>query len=182
MKAAIWVRVSHTTGDQDTVNQVEPLQLEARRRGLDVVRTFDVSGSAWNPGKVAGEVNELVRGVQRREYTHVLVWALDRLTRQGLGATIGAVSKIEDAGGTLISLQEPWVEQTGDMRDLLLAFVGWAAGFESKRRSERIKAGNAAKKAAGGRVGRQPGAKDKAPRRRAGYAARYDVAGRQRVR
>lgn len=171
-QAALWLRVSHTGGDQDTANQLGPLQREAERRGLEVVRTFDVSGSAWTPGRVQGQVSELVRGVERNEYAVVLVWALDRLTREGLEATVRAVRRIEQAGGTLVSLQEGWVEQTGEMRDLLLAVIGWAAGFESKRRSERIKAALQRKRDAGEHVGRKPGAKDVRPRKVSGYYLR----------
>lgn len=180
--AAIWVRVSHTDGTQDTENQLRPLEAEALRRGLSVVRVFDVSGSVWTPGKIQGAVSELIRGIERREYSVILCWALDRLTREGLEATVRAVRRIEEAGGSLVSFQEPWIEQSGEMRDLLLAFIGWAARFESSRRSERVKAGLAKRKAQGGHIGRKPGARDRVPRNRSGYAERYDREGRQRVR
>ena len=82
-------------------------------------------------------------------------WAIDRLTRQGVSETLQAVHRITGAGGTLISLQEHWVETSGELRDLLLAIVGWVAAFESRRRSERIKSGLARRKAAGLPVGRR---------------------------
>ncbi len=54
----------------------------------------------------------------------------------------------------------------------MLAIVAWVAKFESTRRSERIKAGQARKKAQGGHIGRQVGAKDKHKRSNAGYVER----------
>ena len=51
------------------------------------------------------------------------------------------------------------------------------ANFESKRRSERVKAGLARRKAKGLPLGRQRGAKDRGKRRRTGYLLRYDQTG-----
>ncbi len=103
----------------------------------------------------------------------MICWAIDRLTRQGVSETLQAVNRIARAGGTLISLQEPWMETSGELRELLVAIVGWVANFESRRRSERIKAGLARRRAAGLAVGRKPGAKDKKPRRVSGYYVRH---------
>ena len=77
--------------------------------------------------------------------------------------------RITGAGGTLISLQEPWVETSGELRDLLLAIVGWVAAFESRRRSVRIKSGLTRRRAAGLPVGRLAGSKDRKPRKVSGY-------------
>ena len=169
-KCTLWLRVSG--GDQDTANQLGPLEAEAERRGLAVVRVFDVTASGY-AGQQERQLTELVNGLRRREYAYVIVWAIDRLTRQGVSETLQAVHRITDAGGTLISLQESWVETSGELRDLLLSIVGWVANFESRRRSERIKAGLARRRAAGLAVGRQPGAKDKKPRRVSGYYVRH---------
>jgi DNA invertase Pin-like site-specific DNA recombinase len=60
------------------------------------------------------------------------------------------------------------------VQDILIAFAGWMAERESARRSERITAGLAKRKAEGKPVGRQPGSSDKKPRRRSGYVARWE--------
>jgi DNA invertase Pin-like site-specific DNA recombinase len=60
------------------------------------------------------------------------------------------------------------------VQDILVAFAGWMAAQESKRRSERVKAALARRKAEGKPVGRQPGAADKKPRKRSGYVARWE--------
>ena len=108
-------------------------------------------------------------GLKRGRYGVVHCWAINRLTRQGASETLQAVNRITNSGGTLVSLQEPWVETSGELRELLIAIVGWVANFESRRRSERIKSGLAARKAAGLPVGRKPGAKDRRPRKVSGY-------------
>ena len=165
-RCAVWKRVSDA--HQDTGAQHLALMAEVERRGLTVVRVFDVTASGFH-GQQEHEFSKLVEGLQRGEYATVICWAIDRLTRQGVSETLQAVHRITGSGGTLISLQEPWVETSGELRDLLLAIVGWVAAFESRRRSERIKSGLARRKAAGLPVGRREGAKDRRPRKVSGY-------------
>ena len=165
-RCALWERVSDA--HQDTGAQHLALVQEAERRGLIVVRVFDVTASGYH-GQQERQITELVNGLRRRQYSVVICWAIDRLTRQGVSETLQAVHRITRAGGELISLQEPWVETSGDLRDLLLAIVGWVAAFESRRRSERIKSGLARRKAAGLPVGRLEGSKDRKPRKVSGY-------------
>ena len=74
-------------------------------------------------------------------YSLPLVWALDRLAREGPLDTLQVVDRFATLGVQVVSHQEPWTEASGELRDLLLAIVGWVARFESARRSERTKAG-----------------------------------------
>ena len=165
-RCALWERVSDA--HQDTGAQHHALVQEAERRGLAIIRVFDVTASGYH-GQQEHEFSKLVEGLQRGQYTTVICWAIDRLTRQGVSETLQAVHRITGAGGTLISLQEHWVETSGELRDLLLAIVGWVAAFESRRRSERIKSGLARRKAAGLPVGRREGSRDRKPRKVSGY-------------
>ena len=167
---ALWARVSDP--HQATGAQHMALEAEAERRGLTVVRVFDVTASGFH-GEQEHELTKLVDGLKRGHYNVVICWAIDRLTRQGVSETLQAVHRITKAGGTLISLQEPWIETAGEMRDLLLAVLGWVANFESRRRSERIKAGLAKRKVSGLPIGRMKGAKDRKPRKVSGYYQRH---------
>ena len=169
-RCALWERVSDS--HQDTAAQHLALVHEAERRGLVVVRVFDVTASGYH-GQQERQLAELVNGLRLGEYSVIICWAIDRLTRQGVSETLQAVNRITKAGGALISLQEPWVETGGELRELLLSIVGWVANFESKRRSERVKAGLERRRASGLWVGRKPGAKDKKPRKVSGYYVRH---------
>lgn len=169
-RCALWERVSGP--QQDTAAQHLALVQESERRGLTVVAVYDVTASGFT-GQQEHQLTKLVNGVRRREYSTVICWAIDRLTRQGVSETLQAVNGITRAGGLLVSLQEPWVETSGELRELLLSIVGWVANFESKRRSERVKVGLERRKAAGLWVGRKPGAKDKKPRKVSGYYVRH---------
>lgn len=165
-RCALWLRVSDP--HQDTGAQRQALATEAARRELEVVREFDVTASGFT-GAQEHQLSLLIDGIKRGQYTIVFTWAIDRLSRQGVSETLQAVNRITKAGGSVISLQEPWIETAGEMRDLLLAVLGWVANFESRRRSERIKSGLAKRKAAGLPVGRKSGAKDRKPRKVSGY-------------
>ena len=57
-RCALWLRVSHQDGSQDTASQRGPLEAEAARLGLPIAKVFDVSGSAWTPGRVQGQVSK----------------------------------------------------------------------------------------------------------------------------
>jgi putative DNA-invertase from lambdoid prophage Rac len=107
----------------------------------------------------------------------LLVWALDRLAREGPLDTLQVVERFAKLGVQVVSHQESWTEGAGELRDLLLAIVGWVARFESVRRSERTKAGIERARSQGKALGRRPGSKDGQRRRRSGYVARWERPG-----
>lgn len=169
-RAAIWARVS--TDEQDPENQVAALKAFAERRGAEVVQVYALQKSAWS-GDHRDALKELLDEAQRGRFEILLVWALDRLSREGPLATLELLDRLDRYGVQVISLQEGWTEASGELRDLLTAVVAWVARMESARRSERVKAGMARAKAQGKQVGRPPGAKDKKKRRTRGYYLRW---------
>lgn len=170
MKAALWARVS--TDEQECENQLRQLRAYAERRGLEVACVYRLEQSAFT-GAHRNALEQVLRDARAGHFAVLLVWALDRLSREGPLATLQLVDRLSRLNVQVISLQEPWTEVGGELRDLLLALVGWVARYESQRRSERTKAGLARARAAGTRLGRKPGSKDKKRRRRSGYFARW---------
>ena len=106
-------------------------------------------------------------------YEVLLVFALDRLSREGCEATLRCIREFRERGVRVLSLNEAWTDRPEAMQDLLGAFFAWMAQQESARRSERVRAGVARRKASGLPIGRLPGARDLKPRRVSGYYARY---------
>jgi putative DNA-invertase from lambdoid prophage Rac len=171
-RAAIWSRVS--TDEQTTANQRQALTDFATRRGWQVVTTYDADGaSAWT-GAHRKRLEQALTDARAGRYDVLLVWALDRVERGGIEATLSAIRRFREAGARVVSMQEPWTDVSGETQELLTAVMGWVAQMESKRRSERVKAGLARRRREGKPVGRQPGAKDKKPRKRSGYVARWE--------
>jgi len=70
-------------------------------------------------------------------------------------------------GVRVLSYQESWTEAPGKLGELLYGrCVVWVARMESKRLSERTKAGLARVVAQGKKLGRPPGSRDKRKRKR----------------
>ena len=103
----------------------------------------------------------------------MLVWALDRLSREGAAAILNLVNRFKTYGVRVISYQESWTEAPGEIGEILYAIAGWVARMESERRSERTKAGLARAISQGKKLGRPQGSKDKKKRMRHGYLLRY---------
>jgi putative DNA-invertase from lambdoid prophage Rac len=170
MKAALYLRVSTT--EQDTANQLPALEEYARRRGFEIVQTYSEKESAWKNGHQV-ELASLFEDARRGKFDVVLVWALDRLSREGALAILSLVDRLKKYGAKVISLQESWTEAPGDLADILYAIAGWVAKMESERRSARTIAGLQRIKANGKALGRPKGSKDKRQRSRRGYLLRY---------
>lgn len=168
--AAIVARVSSTA--QETENQILQLQELARRRGLDVVVVYRIEESAWK-GAHLKALSQVMDDAAKGRFGILLTWALDRLSRQGPRSILEIIHRLGQYGVQVVSLQEPWVEASGEMRELLLSIAGWVAQQESRRRSERTVAGLQRVRASGVRLGRPPGSKDRKKRSRRGYLLRY---------
>lgn len=163
MKVCIYSRVS--TGQQDTTNQSVVLSEWAKQRGFEVVKVYEEEESAWKSGHQR-VLASLIDDARKRRFEAVLVWALDRLSREGALAILSLVHRLSTFGVKVLSYQESWAEAPGELAELLYALTGWVARMESQRRSERTKAGLARVKAHGKCLGRPPGSKDKRKRRR----------------
>ncbi len=169
-KAALWLRVS--SGGQHAENQQPDLEAWAARRGTEIVKVYEISESAWK-GAHQKALTEVYQDARAGRFQILLVWALDRLSREGVAATLEIVARLGRSGVRVLSLQESWTEVDGPMQELLLSIVAWVARMESNRRSERTKAGLARAVAEGKQLGRPVGAKDKKKRSRRGYFARW---------
>ncbi len=164
MKAVIYARTS--TNEQSTDNQVPVLKDWAKQRDFEVVEVYQETESAWKHG----HQKELARLLsdcrnERGKFDVVLVWALDRLSREGAAAILNLINTLEDYCVQVISYQEPWTETPGEIGEILYAIAGWVARMESQRRSERTKAGLARVVAQGKKLGRPKGSKDRRKRK-----------------
>ena len=169
-KVIIYLRVS--SNEQTTENQLPVLQKWVDDRGHQLVGVYSENESARKSGHQR-ELSRLFANLHNRKVDMCLLWALDRLTREGIAKIFELINKFKYHGVHVISYQEPWTEQSGPMADLLYAITAWVAEFESKRRSERTLAGLARAVAEGKKLGRPKGSKDKVKRQRIGYLIRY---------
>ena len=120
MRAAVWARVS--TDEQETANQTAALTDLAQRRDLEIVQTYTVHESAWR-GDQQKALSQVYRDAQAAQFDVLLVWSLDRLSREGVAATLEIVNRLGQFGVKVWSLQESWTEVEGPLQELLLSIV-----------------------------------------------------------
>ena len=167
--AAVWFRVS--TEEQQTSNQIPEVERFCDHHDLRIVRRFVLNDSAWQNGTGGAEyvaaLKEVLDSAWRGEYSVVVVWALDRITRLGIEALLRIIRQLRENGAVLMSVQESWMNGSPETQDLMASVAGWMAQRESARKSEQVKIGMARARAEGKVVGgRKKGAKDLQPRRR----------------
>ena len=97
----------------------------------------------------------MLEAAHRRQFDIVLCWALDRLSREGMVATVGYLQRLTDAGVAFHSYSEPYLATDSEIaRNILLACMSSLAKVERARISERTKAGLARVRAKGTSLGR----------------------------
>ena len=146
MKTYGYMRVS--TDDQDFKLQQDALE----RVGVDYIFSDKMTGATMDrPG--------LKRAVKvMRPGDKLVVWRLDRLGRSTMGV-LDAVKNMEEAGIELVSMSES-IDTTTPMGRMFLTICAAFAQMERDLISERTKAGIAAHKARGGRMGTMHFVKD----------------------
>lgn len=132
---ALYIRVS--TAEQSLENQRPDLLRIARSRGLDVAEVFEEKISAT---KKRPEFERMMLRAHRGEFENLIIWSLDRLGRS-LTGNVEALLKLDSCGVRVISVQEPWLDTAGPVRDLLVSIFSWVAQQERRRISSRTKAG-----------------------------------------
>jgi len=160
MRAAIYLRCS--TSEQDTTNQLAPLEKLAAIRDWEIGAIYRENESAWRANHQP-ELARLLQDAAGRKYEIVLVFALDRLTRQGSASILNLVNTFAVYGCKVISYNESWTEAPGIAGEIMLAIAGWTAKMESDRKSQNTKAGLAKAQTNGG--GRRGPDKKKRKRR-----------------
>jgi DNA invertase Pin-like site-specific DNA recombinase len=143
-RVVLYLRVS--TVEQDLSGQERELRVEVARRGWEVESVYSekVTGTGKAERK---EYDRLLSDAKRtsRTWSHLLVWALDRFSREEtFTRATQVVLDLEKLGVRFHSLKEPTLDTPDDGRpnlgrDVLLALLPVIASFESKRRSERVR-------------------------------------------
>jgi DNA invertase Pin-like site-specific DNA recombinase len=151
MKAAIYIRVS--TDKQELDNQLEPLTEFAKKRGYEIYKVYQDIASG-NTSRRKG-LNAMMVAAHQRAIDAIVVWSLDRLTREGLLKTIHLLEYLNKTGVSVISYTEPYLDTSNELaRNILLAVISTLAKAEREKISERTKAGLRRLKEKGNILGR----------------------------
>ncbi len=171
-KVVLYLRVSKPDESQSPENQREPLLKMADSLGLEVVSEYVDMASGGNSNRP--QFQQMLKDARNRNFDTILVWSLDRFSREGISNTLSYLEALKRSGVALKSLQESWLDTSDEgMGQLLIAIFSWVAKQERQRISERTKAGLLTAKNNGKQLGRPNGSKDKKYRKRSGYLLRY---------
>ena len=107
-RCAIWARVS--TNEQETGNQLAELRQWAARRSLKVAAEYVIDGASVWKGEHREQLAAALADARLGRFDVLLVWALDRLDREGVESTLGVLRRFHEAGAPVWSLREPWTE------------------------------------------------------------------------
>lgn len=151
-RAAIYARVSTTK--QEAENQVLELREYASRQGWEITHIFREKEHGWEPDRE--QLKHLMSFAHERKFDVVLVWALDRFSRQGIGPTLQLLNRLNEYGTPLVSYREEFLRQTDPrIAELLLSVLAWVAKQEHLRISDRTRAGLSRARSEGKVLGRQ---------------------------
>jgi len=163
--AALWARVS--TLKQSEENQLPALHQFAEHHGHTVKYVYRLNDTSAFTGEHRKVLDQALDDAYQGKFKVLIVWAVDRISREGIEEVLKLYRQLRERGVTLVSVQEPWLNGSDATVELLTAVSAWVAHHESVRRSERVKAGLARRKAEGLPVGgRKAGARDRKPRKK----------------
>ena len=150
-------------------NQITQLKQYASILNSNVVSIYTdkmTGGAANRP-----QFQQMLHDARMRKFNVILVWSLDRFSREGIKNTTSYLEQLKQHNVALKSLQESWLDTSDEgVGELLIAIFSWVAKQEKQRISERTKAGLARSKK---KAGRPKGSKDKKPRDTLGYKIRW---------
>jgi DNA invertase Pin-like site-specific DNA recombinase len=155
MMVAIYARVSTEDRGQDPENQIAQLRAWCAAAGHEIAVEYIDHASGAKGADKRPRFAAMMDDAHRRRFDLVLCWALDRLSREGMVATVGHIQRLAAAGVAFHSYSEPALCSDNEMvRDIVLAVMASLAKAERARISERTKAGLARVRAKGTRLGR----------------------------
>jgi DNA invertase Pin-like site-specific DNA recombinase len=100
----------------------------------------------WYEEKVSGDAkvrpifDHLVKEARSGVDT-VVCWALDRLSRAGIVATLQILQNFSARGIRVVSVTEPWADTSNPVSEVVIAVMAWASQMEKQRIKARQKAG-----------------------------------------
>lgn len=152
MKVAIYCRVSTTK--QDYENQLLQLEEYCKKEKHIIYKVYSETISGKESQRPV--FKEMMQDALKKKFDGILVWALDRFTREGTAKVWHYINLLNSYGVKFISYSEPAFNTDNEMvRDILLTVMATLAKQERLRISERTKAGLEIARAKGIRLGRK---------------------------
>jgi DNA invertase Pin-like site-specific DNA recombinase len=154
-RAAIYARVSTEDKGQTPDNQLLQLRAWCERMGYRVVREYVEHENGGKSVEYRKQLAAMFAGATRREFDLLLVWSLDRFSREGMAATVAHLQRLASHGVAFRSFTEEHLSTENELvRNILLATLSSLAKLEREKISQRTKAGLERARAKGKMLGR----------------------------
>lgn len=144
MKVAIYVRVSKAEKDpkgrqyQEPMNQLEPLKKFCDDMKWKIKYEFVERASGANSNRP--EFQKLMAEARQHHFDLVLVWALDRFSREPILNTLKYIEDLKKHNVFLKSFTENIDTREEGVSELIMIILVWLSAEERKRISKRTKA------------------------------------------
>lgn len=124
----------YTRGSDDRINTDNQLS-DLRPRFPNAILYADVMSGSKNRPELERMIEECLPG------DVVGIWSLDRLSRQGVLATLQYLKRFTDKGARVVSLKEVWLDTAHPCFEMMVSAISFAAKMERDRLIERTKTG-----------------------------------------
>jgi DNA invertase Pin-like site-specific DNA recombinase len=125
------------------------------RMGYPVVREYVEHEKGGRGAEYRKQLAAMFAGAARREFDLLLVWSLDRFSREGMAATVAHLQRLASHGVAFRSFTEEHLSTENELvRNVLLAVLASLAKLEREKISQRTKAGLERARAKGTVLGR----------------------------
>src|SRR6202008_3345581 len=140
---------------QDPENQLRQLRQWCRQMEHPVVREYVEHENGGKGVEYRKQLAAMFAGAARREFDLLLVWSLDRFSREGMATTVGYLQRLTSHGVAFRSFTEEHLSTENELvRNILLATLASLAKLEREKISRRTKAGLQRARAKGKGLGR----------------------------
>ena len=152
---AIYARVSTDDKGQNPENQLLQLRAWCKRMGYPLVREYVEHENGGKSAEYRKQLAVMFTGAARREFDLLLVWSLDRFSREGMAATVAHLQRLASHGVAFRSFTEEHLSTENELvRNILPATLSSLAKLEREKISQRTKAGLERARAKGKHLGR----------------------------
>ncbi len=154
-RAAIYLRVSTSEGEQTEENQRRELQEFIEDEGYDLVGEY-VDHESGRKGRNEREAfDRMFEAAENREFNTLVFWSLDRFSREGIRKTIAYLQQLDSLSVGFRSYTEPYLNTDDELvSHILLSVLSYFAEYEAKKMSCRTKAGIERVREEGKQIGR----------------------------
>ena len=145
MKVAIYTRVSKDEKDkeskrfQDPANQLEPLKEFCKNMKWEIKYIFTDKRSGADSNRP--EFKRMLAEARQHHFDLLLVWSLDRFSREPLLNTLSYLQQLKHHNISLKSYTENIDTREGGTQELIMVILMWLAQEERSKISRRTKAG-----------------------------------------